>query len=59
MYNKETQDQIAKVMLLHGTPKQQQEVLDYCSFPVVIKDDIDDTIDVEYVEYVKSIEGNI
>ncbi len=56
MHNKETQDQIAKIMLLHGTPKQQQEVLDSISFPVIVKDDIDDTIDVEYV---KSIEGNI
>jgi len=56
MYNKETQDQIAKVMLLHGTPKQQQEVLDSISFPVIIKEDTDNTIDVEYV---KSIEGNI
>lgn len=28
--NKETQDQIAAVMLLHGTPEQQQEAIRYC-----------------------------
>lgn len=28
--NKETQDQIASVMLLHGTPDQQREALRYC-----------------------------
>ena len=29
--NKETKDQIAAVMLLHGTPEQQEEAIIHCS----------------------------
>ncbi|EKD89705.1 MAG: hypothetical protein ACD_33C00004G0005 [uncultured bacterium] len=36
--NKETEDQIAAVMLLRGTPKQQKEVLEHFAITPVIKD---------------------
>ena len=29
--NKETQDQMAAVMLLHGTPEQQREAVSHCA----------------------------
>jgi hypothetical protein len=32
--NKETTDQIAAVMLQHGTPDQQEEAMLYCSRPM-------------------------
>jgi hypothetical protein len=36
--NKETNDQIAAIMLLHGTPDQQKEAILYCSRDEVVKD---------------------
>ena len=43
--NKETQDQIAKIMLLHGTPKQQQEVIDSISISIkVVRNPITDNL---------------
>lgn len=32
--NKSTQDQIAHIMLLFGTPAQQEEALRYCGYKV-------------------------